>query len=182
MARPTQVNTDMIPMATGAKGMNPRSAGNVMPGPSAMSPPGGGMSGAVGGIQGIPARNGAPPMGQGQPFNTMGAPKQNSPVTSGTMSPKGLAGASRGKETWGHARTLGAIAHLRSLPGGNHPHLDGLHSKATAGLQSMKSKKADSNTVKFGSLGGPSGVAGTSSPSMMSPSGPMGMTRLPDEM
>jgi hypothetical protein len=188
MVKPTSVNTDLIPMATGAKGRNPRSAGNVMPGPSAEGGAMGGMSGAAGGVQGIPARNGGIAVSSGGYGQRTGSPGPNmAAVTPGNVPNKALRGPSNAALT--HGRTLGAIAHLRSI-GADHPHLEHHHAKATSALTGMRNAKMKKQGMaggpKFGALGGSnaSGAMGSGVPGVGSNMGgnPMGMAGLPDEM
>lgn len=187
MAKPS-INASLDQLARessrgAASGSSPRSAGNVMPGANALSgggsraPSGGGSSG----LAGIPSRTGAPPSAAGSYMNQPGSPAGGqAAVTPGSVPGSSLGGASKARDAMlSHGRTLGAVAHLRKV-GGGHPHLDGLHAKASAGIAGYKnSMKTKQPTRGFGSIGG-SAVpgAGGNAPGQQ----PLGMAQLPDEM
>jgi hypothetical protein len=160
----------------GAVGSTTRNIGGGMGGKGT---PG---SGTTGGIRGIPSRTGGPPRGQGTYQGITGSPGPASPVTPGSVPPAALGGASQMRNTiLSHGRTLGAVAHIRSVHG-DHPHLQAAHAKATAGLAKASKMKnqAPQKGPSFGSLGGGS----TMIPNTAGQVGgsPLGAASLPDEV
>lgn len=196
MAKPS-INAGLDELAResnrgGASGSSPRSSGNVMPGPSAMGGSSGGIRGGGAGLGANPARNGPAPSAKGTYTPQPGSPAGGqAAVKPGNVPPSSLGGAS--KQILTHGRTLGAIAHLRSI-GADHPHLAQHHAKATAGIAALKGKSGNMSRKeglaggpKFGSMGGSSssGAVGAGIPGVGGAApgaAPLGMGSLPDEM
>lgn len=125
----------------GQSGSSSGSAGNIMPGPSAISsqPARGVSGGATGGIAGNPARGGNPPI------SSVGSPM--------------------GTTTRDHALTLASTTHLAKM-GHPHPQHHQIRAMAQAGIKALKANKGPASSAprKFGALGGAGGTPGGMSP------------------
>lgn len=135
----------------------PGSAGNIMPGPNALT--GGGVrapsGGGSAGLKGIPSRVGAPAPVKGRYAQITGSPAPGKALTPGSVPSSALGGATPTRESMlAHGRLLGAVKTVRAMHG-DHPHLQGAHAKATAHIAAYRNQaKALPKGPKFGSLGG----------------------------
>lgn len=142
-------------MARGAaSGAAPGSAGNIMPGPSAVRGPPARMTsgGATGGTAGNPMRGGAPPMAKGRYQQIAGSPNPGAPVTPATIK------APTPGSVRSHSLALGGLKHM--MAAGHISAADGARMANTsrAHIDSYnKAKPKAPPKMKFGSLGGMGG-------------------------
>lgn len=117
---------------------NPRSSGNLMPGPSAISssPMRAPSGGPTAGLGANPSRTGMPPISSGGYKPIAGSP---SPMSAAVTPPHM------------HALTKASLTHLANQ-GMRHPNHDGLMAHANSGIAKFKKAQAPSAS-KFGALG-----------------------------